>query len=459
MDMRMPVLDMVMESAAKASDFDGSNIVVLHVNHCMDNSFYFSEALKQIFHEVVFIGVPYNDKEVTPGYTFRYYYGKNKKGIYELYQGPKLFQITSQDFTEATELLLERAMERDILPHLRAGKKLLVIEDGGYHYKVLNRMAEKEPLLKTHMLGSVEQTTSGTVKCIDASKENGYAYPCTSISRSNIKMHVEARFIGHRVVEELSSFLYTANTFLDFHNVLILGYGIVGRRVARDLKGKRCQITVYDNDDFISRIARAEGFRTASTITPENFQKSTILIGNVGADVFPAEILLAFLDGAADSLYLASSSSQDREFKTFINMTQEKIPFPEGVVLTEEIPEEFYTIYRLSYQGRIKNVYLIAQGMPVNFYRKDVISLTYSIIDLIFSEMLSMGITLCRDEHLPKKLYLLGEDDGFMPFVSEEELTELWFEKYDLSDGNDIQEILDSHPFSGYLRDKLAQRS
>lgn len=453
--MNMPVLDMVIASAAKTASFHKEDIVVLHVNHCMDNSFYFSEALKKLFSEVVFIGVPYNDKEVDSGYSFRYYYGKNKKGIFELYQGPKLFQITDQDFTDATELLLERAFQKDILPLLAQGKKLLVIEDGGYHYRVIQKLSEQYLELPSQILGSVEQTTSGTAKCIENAKEKGYLYPCTSISRSNIKMHVEARFIGHRVVEELSSFLYSANTFLDFHNVLLLGYGIVGRRVARDLKGKKCQITVYDTDDYISQIAKAEGMRTVSEITPAQFAKSTILIGNVGKASFTEEMLLAFLDAPADTLYLASSSSQDREFKIFINMVSEKTPFPSGVRLVEEIPEEFYTLYRLSYRDRVKSIYLIAQGMPVNFYRKDVISLTYSIIDLIFSEMLSMGITLCQEQKLSPKLYLLGEDDGFMPFISEEALTELWFSKYDLSFGESIQEILDSHPFSGYLRRKL----
>ena len=456
--MNMPVLDMIIDSVLK-ENFNGKDIVVLHVNHCMDNSFYFSEAMKRLFYEVVFIGVPYNDKEVDTDCSFRYYYGKNKKGIFELYQGKKLFQITAQGFTQATELLIERALHRDILPLLRQGKKLLIIEDGGYHYSIIRRTISQYPFLQNQILGSVEQTTSGTVKCINSSKGSGYLYPCTSIARSDIKMHVESRFIGHRVVEELSSFLYTANTFLDFHNVLILGYGIVGRRVARDLREKRCNIIVYDTDDYIARIAQAEGFKTASAISSGHFPKCTILIGNAGDDSFTADMLTAFLQAKADTLYLASSSSQDREFKTFLNMTSEIIPYPEGLTLLEEVPEEYYTAYHFLYQGKKKTIYLIAQGMPVNFYRKDVISLTYSIIDLIFSEMLSIGITLCRDTSIPPKLYLLGEGDGFMPYLTEEELTRLWFDKYDLIYGEEIQEILDSHPGSDYLRNKLARRT
>ncbi len=459
MNLRMPVLDKVLESAAQSAGFNGQEIVVLHVNHCMDNSFYFSEALKKVFYDVVFIGVPYNDREVEKGYSFRYYYGKNKKGVYELYRGNSLFETARCGFVEAVELLLEQAIEQDILPLLEAGKKLLIIEDGGYHYGVVKRMAESHPVLRTHILGSVEQTTSGTSKCLKSGKGSGFSYPCTSIARSDIKMYVESRFIGNRVVEELSSFLYSANTFLDFHNVLILGYGIVGRRVARNLQQKQCRITVYDTDGNVSRLARQEGFATASQITPEHFPHSTVVIGNAGKPSFTEEMLEAFFRGRADTLYLASSSSQDREFKTFLNLAEGKAPLPEGAALLEALTEKYFTAYRFSWEGREKTVYLIAQGMPVNFYRKDVISLTYSIIDLIFAEMLSMGLTLCAASGLENRLYLLGRDDGFMPFISEEELTRLWFAKYDLSGEGGISQILDPHPLGGYLREKLMKES
>ena len=45
----MPVLE---ELIARAQAYFGEglkDIVVLHVNHCMDNSFYFSELLNQLF--------------------------------------------------------------------------------------------------------------------------------------------------------------------------------------------------------------------------------------------------------------------------------------------------------------------------------------------------------------------------------------------------------------------------
>ena len=128
MNLRMPVLDKVLESAAQSAGFNGQEIVVLHVNHCMDNSFYFSEALKKVFYDVVFIGVPYNDREVEKGYSFRYYYGKNKKGVYELYRGNSLFETARCGFVEAVELLLEQVMV------------------GAYFYDMTDRRLKLQPL-------------------------------------------------------------------------------------------------------------------------------------------------------------------------------------------------------------------------------------------------------------------------------------------------------------------------
>lgn len=456
-DMRMPVLDKLSRETQESLGAMTEDIVVLHINHCMDNSFYFSEVLNRMFHDVIFIGAPYNGRGMEGNYSFRYLYGKNRKGSYELYDRDQCFKILQNDFTAAMEALITQAITTYIIPYIVSGKRLLIFEDGGYHYPVLEKLSADYGLTEDCVVGCVEQTASGTVRCRDYGKLEGFRYPCASISRSEIKMGIESRFIGHRVTEELGSFLYSANTFWDFHSVLLIGYGIVGRRVAMDLREKKCRITVYDDDAYIREIAETEGYDVLSEITPGYFQKTTIIVGNTGTSAFTVEMLTSFLHGKASEIYLASSSSQDREFKVFLDMVNGNLPFPTGTVLCGTDEQEYYTIYHLRYREQKKKVYLIAEGLPVNFYRKDGISLTYSIIDLVFSEMLSMGITLCREEQLPRRLYLLGEDDGFLPFLSEEELLRLWFETYGLSCGGNLKESMDMHPATGYLRKKLIQ--
>lgn len=452
-DRTMPMLEELSRETKNCLGPETDNIVVLHINHCMENSFYFSRVLKGIFHDVIFIGAPYNDRRVEEEYPFRYLYGRNLRGSYELYDGSRCFARADHDFMAVMEALIRRALIRYLAPYMEEGRRLLIFEDGGYHYPVLGRL--KLPPGK--VIGCVEQTASGTLRCREYGAAEGFSYPCASISRSEIKVGMESRFIGHRVTEELGNFLYSANTFWDFHNVLIIGYGIVGRRVAMDLRGKKCRVAVYDTDARIRDTARAEGYQVVSKLTPEYFKHTAIVVGNTGKPSFTGEMLTAFLEGGSPCLYLASSSSQDWEFKEFLNMVSNSTPFPPGAVLAGWEDEEFYTVYHVMYQGAKKDIYLMAQGLPVNFYRKDAVSLTDSILDLVFSEMLSMGTALCKEKQLPKALYLLGEHDGFLPFWSEAELLKLWFARYDLSWGENLRDILDIHPDSGYLRKKLLQ--
>lgn len=427
-------------------------IVVLHINHCMDNSFDFSEVMCRVFHKVVFIGVPYNDKVIPEGYSFCGYYGIYQDGSYRLFREGKDFGSSAYDFFEAVEKLMEKAMEEDILPLLKKGKRLLILEDGGYHYGLMQRMTKRYPILKECVVGSVEQTTSGTVRGCKIAEKMGYLYPHTSVARSNIKMNIESRFIAHRVVEELSTFLYTANAFLDFHNILLLGYGAVGRRIAQDLRGRKLQLTVYDQSTQILRAARMEGMNTTECIDRNCFTRNTVLIGNTGCTSFSREMLEAFFEGEGDKLYLASSSSQDEEFRIYLDMVRGKTEFPEGAVLISSEEGAYIEEFCFWYHGREKQVYLVAKGLPVNFYRRDVISLTNSMIDLIFAQMLSIGMELCLRSDVQKRLYLYGEDTEWMQSFSEEELLRLWFSEYGYAEEKDMQALMDEHPETKLLR-------
>ena len=426
-------------------------IVVLHINHCMDNSFDFSEILCRIFHKVVFVGVPYNDKVVPEDYSFCAFYGIQQNENYALFEQGKSFGKRESDFVQAVESLIERALEREVIPLLEKGKRLLIIEDGGYHYSLLRRMSEKYPIFKDHVVGSVEQTTSGTLRGYKVAREQGFYYPQTSVARSDIKMNIESRFIAHRVVEELSLFLYSVNAFLDFHNILLLGYGVVGRRIAQDLRGRCLSLTAYDNCPQILQAAQEEGIHTTNRIDRSCFLRNTVLIGNTGCQAFSEEMLTEFFHSEAEKLYLASSSSQDEEFRVYLDMLRGERDFPEGAELVSQQENDSVCEACFDFNGKRKNIYLVAKGLPVNFYRRDVISLTNSIIDLVFAEMLSLGKELCIHKDIEKRLYLYGEE-AFMQTLSEEKLLELWFSEYCYSEVDDIKDLMDKHPETELLR-------
>lgn len=451
----MPVLKEVGNRIQKQAGGSLNDTVVLHINHCMDNSFYFSEVLNQMFCCVAFVGVPYNEMAIGGEWSFIRYYGKNKKDGFELWYEDDCFEHGLRDFIAATEHLIEAALEVSLRPYLEEGRRLLIFEDGGYHYPVLFRFLQRHPEFAGQVCGSVEQTASGTRRCLNFGRTYGYAYPCASISRSNIKMYIESRFISHRIVEELAGFLYTVNAFPDYHQVLILGYGILGRQIALELCSRQCRIRVYDTDPEISRIAESDGFSALSRIDAEIFKQDTIVIGNTGVSSFSDDMLAEFFAGDAARLYLASSSSQDWEFKDFLQMVRGDKPWPFGVTPETVVPCGGCTEYCFTYNGKRKQVFLIAEGLPVNFYRTGGISLTHSVIDLIFAEMLSMGVALHAGPGLEKKLWLLGSEDGAELFISEPELTRLWFSKYGLAAGGQT-ELLKGHPAGDYLRNKMS---
>ena len=443
-------------TAQRMSAEMGADVVVLHINHCMENSFEFSRILGKVFKKVVFIGAPYNDRKVPVEDGFVGFYAQTEAEERALYRGAEKVSSVKGSFIEVVRALIEQAVKLDIYPALEAGSKLLIIEDGGYHYQAFRDLFDKYPLLKSETLGAVEQTTSGTVRGYHLGKEKDYAYPHLSVARSDIKMNVESRFIAERVIEELSYFLYGINTFLDFHKVLLIGYGVIGRRIAQVLTERPVKLMVCEKNPYIFGLAAGEGLKAYENTEPECFDADTIVLGNTGCASFDEKMLVDFMQGKAHKLYLASSSSQDEEFWIFLSMLRGDIPFPEGISLKDHFEyvgvDEY--VFEYDYKGdkREKKIYLIVKGLPVNFFRPDVISLTNCMIDLIFTEILMLGKWLCENRDAKKKLYLLGVNEDISTYCSEKDLFRDWLEVYGFSYEDDMARLMDAHPMSNKLR-------
>lgn len=428
------------------------DVVVLHINHCMDNSFSFNEVLDRLFSKLVFVAVPYNNRKAETGYPYPCYWASYHENSYCLMKNQSELGIYSCGFTKTVMDLIGEALQREIVPELQAGKKLLVIEDGGYHFEALQGIRKLWPDIDRQILGVVEQTTSGTKNSFDSADSYRYPYPCASVARSDVKMHLESVFIGQRIVEELSGLLCAANSFLSFHQVLLAGYGIIGRSVAKVLDGMLCRMAVYDTDQEVLKLAEREGYQTYTKASEEMFLKDSIVIGCAGRPSFDRELFLAYLNGEGSNVYLASGSSKTLEFSYFTGYISGQEAEIEGLEQKGRIHHECYDLYQFLYHGVPKNVYLIAEGKPVNFYREDTISLTYRMIDLIFSEMLLLGLYLCRHRDLYPALYLLGDDNPLTKEISEDRLIRLWEEKNQLCD---LENVLDIHPLADKLRKKM----
>lgn len=444
----------LLEQTARAAKEEkgGEDVAVLHINHCMDNTFYFNDVLKSLFDHVTLMTPPYSNQDIPEGYPGPCYHGVRRNGVYHLLKDRVELGCHSTEFLEATQLLLEEAFRQELIPLLQQGKKLLIIEDGGYHFEALSRVKQLFPEVEDKIIGVVEQTTSGTRRSMSRQGYR-YVYPCASVARSDIKMHVESIFIGQRIVEELGLMLYEADAFYSFHSVLLVGYGIVGRSCRMALKGRFCQLEAYDTDSRMLEVAENDGLRTYSHPSSEMFCEDTVVIGCVGRPSFGEELFRAFLDGQGKNLYLASGSSRDVEFAYFLQYLEGKAAELPSLVLERQETAKWYNCYRFRYGGVKKNVYLMAEGKPVNFYRQGVISLTYRVIDLVFTEMLQMALYLCRNRNLPPQLYMLGEDNPITRAVSERELLDLWFKENHFWYQGDLKTFLHPHPLAKELRE------
>ncbi len=156
------------------------------------------------------------------------------------------------------------------------------------------------------------------------------------------------------------------------------------------------------------------------------------------------------IDSDADEILLSSGSSKDIEYKDILNLIQD--PADSGLEFILEETGSFYEKYSVSNGERSKYIYIIANGMPVNFIRKNVISLTDKMVDLIFAEMAMCAVAIIKGTDIENGLYLLGDSESPVKF-DEMKLMKEWFDINHLKfDPSQPEENLFIHPCKDYLR-------
>lgn len=446
MNSSMPVLKRICSSGKKYDD-----VVALNINHDMKNTYCFSAELQNKFGKVIQVGISYTASTESERKAFEggiYYYAvPNRDRTFSLQRSEVPLRIREHNFVDCVDMLITVAVAKDVLPEIRKGRKLLILEDGGYHSATVDNLGVVFPELEGSIIGSVEQTTSGTRIL---SSRTVYSYPSVSIARSEIKMCLESVFIGQKIVEELSSFISHTNHFLNFSPVCLIGYGIFGRAVAEKLKGYQCNLTVCDRDEVIRETAEREGYPVCDRITADIFRDDQVFIAMTGNRSFGIRELEEYLKSDADNILLCSGSSKDVEYREILELIRE----PEGsrFAFTPEESGPFYERYQVSDGKRRKHFWLIANGMPVNFCREGSVSLTDRMIDLIFAEMTLCAGAIIESVKMENRLYLLGDSDTPVQ-LDEWKLMRDWFDLHHLHPEKDgFEQCLCIHPNRDYLR-------
>jgi serine/threonine protein kinase len=458
----MPLLAKTIESIDPAPF---NNTVILHINHCSEDIFIFNDLLCSLANDLIFVAIPYGDRPIPLPLQYTVYHAAQVSGVFELFQNGQTVGQSCYNFDSAINSLISMAFQETI-NRIRDGKKILIIEDGGYHYDVLHDLESTSKLsMKDSIIGTVEQTTSGVVRAARFSRTNVLSYPILTVARSNVKMRFEAYFIGRRVIDELNYLLYQFNDFLPFHNVVVIGYGIIGRNIASYLSTMNCAVSIIDTDSDIAALARNEGYEVFDKPPPKFFDRTPIIIGATGESSFTYSMLTGFLEGNTSKMYLVSASSKRIEFADLIEFFEGSFQ-KRGKIIKEhptlgqvnDIQIEYNLIgqaYHFLYGNTKKSIVLVAGGFPVNFFRKEGISLTYRIIDPVEAEIMLLSYHLARfSRSLEKKIYLLGESTIPNLEINEQELMKNWIVSNGLSTvhESDVWINFKVHPFEAKLR-------
>ncbi|MCL2540607.1 MAG: hypothetical protein FWE53_04255 [Firmicutes bacterium] len=243
------------------------------------------------------------------------------------------------------------------------GKQILIMDLGGQYSKII---ADEK---FEHLAGVVEDTAFGHRRYKDNPSNNHVVF---SVAEGEMK-EMEANYVGASIVDSAELLLNRNNSTLYDKQIFLVGYGMIGKNVAKRLKINTESFVVYDNDKAKLLAAESDGFKTAAL---QDISDADVVIGVTGnASVSANSLQYKLKDGAM----LISGSSN-------------KVEFDVGGYDTQK---DFGNIKKLSKDGR--TILLFNDGQPVNFLTNSVPD---EIIDLVFAEMFQATKAMLLEKEL-----------------------------------------------------------
>ncbi|MFH0246101.1 hypothetical protein ACGRHY_27630 [Streptomyces sp. HK10] len=236
-----------------------------------------------------------------------------------------------------------------------AGRRVLVIDDGGLLARGYGAVGAPRTID-----AALELTISG-VKRIAAA--GPLAIPVLNLARSQLKSRLGYREIADSCLRRLRTIL--PDRKLIGRQVLLLGYGTLGSRLAVQMRALGCRVDIVDTDPVALIDAAEAGFATHRT-TGDALAATDpfLIIGTTGEialtdtdlDVLPDQVLLAPF---ATRDFSALAEGQLRRHATEIPGVGIRFPLPGGRTVTllgngrsmnlfeaDSIPNQGYDAYR-----------------------------------------------------------------------------------------------------------------
>lgn len=190
----------------------------------------------------------------------------------------------------------------DLLAVAETGPEL-VIDDG---LELTRRMAERRPDLFERLQGVSEETTTGVARLRALEREGLLRFPAVAANDARCKHMFDNPYGTGQTT--LTAILALTNVLAAGREFCIVGYGWVGKGLAKAAHGLGGRVTVVEIDPVRALTAHMDGFRVAplhrALPDADVVITATGLIEAVGADA------LGFLK---DGVLLANAGHHDRE--------------------------------------------------------------------------------------------------------------------------------------------------
>lgn len=293
-------------------------------------------------------------------------YSKNPEVIIALERlGIKVEQL-DYGTLEGTSILREtimRELNTTSLP-------LMLIDVGGYFLKPLLEMQSEVTLPR----GIVEVTTFGHKRYLNGI--SGINVPLVSIARSPIK-DVEAVFVGESAWFAIDRILRDVGMSAFGRRVGIVGYGMIGMRVAAVAQANGAHTQVFDRDPL--QLLKARSFKQEIQPSLEKMLQSSEIVISVTGDT---AVLTQEIVNARDGILLASAGSKLQEIDvSSIKKMAKSVRRLSDLLVEYEMPSG-------------KRVYVLRDGAAVNFLLGSCPDQT---MDLVFAEIVQACQSIMED--------------------------------------------------------------
>ncbi len=314
----------------------------------------------------IILGIPYSTKSNVVSYL------RDKKEY-------TVLTPNNYPFTEYVDKLIAESVKRA----KTKDRKILIVEDGGY---VVPRLHEQYSDNIDLFKGAVEQTANGIWRDRELEQKRMLKIPVMNVAECPLKQLIESPLVGEAIVRNLVNLLTKIGKSIRGKEVLVVGYGNIGKQVADNLKRNNVITYVYDFDNTKLLQARNDGHSVKDNLA-EAVKNKFAIIGGTGREVIDRDVIL-LLD---HNTHLINATSKRAEIN-FDQLTA--LTVTNGI---REIGGGAAQVHKLVNE---KDVILVAKGFPVNFYG-EAESIPDEDIQFVFGLLFKGVLEVAKNELKP----------------------------------------------------------